>query len=86
MYRKIEGSPHMTRNQAAEEYPNDYILMKRDNRDTFDPSGIILYVGDDFDELFSLQVDLPVRLGVVVEGINISRRLTLGDLVVNGCN
>ena len=84
MYRKIEGSPRMTRNEATEHYPDNYILMQRDNRDTFDPSGIVLYVGDDFDELFSLQVDLPVSLGVVIEGINISSRLTLGDLVVNG--
>ncbi|MCL1884658.1 MAG: hypothetical protein FWF81_13015 [Defluviitaleaceae bacterium] len=84
MYKKIENSPRMTRNQVSEEYPDKYILMQRDNRDTFDPTGVALYVGDNYDELFSLQVDLPVRLGVVIEGINISSRLTLGDLVVNG--
>jgi len=84
MYRLIEENPRMTRNQASEEYPDSYILMQRDNRDTFDPIGVVLYVGDDYDELFSLQVDLPVRLGVVIEGINISSKMTLGDLVVNG--
>jgi hypothetical protein len=84
MYQKIESSMRMTESEATERYPDKYILMQMDNRDTFDPSGIVLYVGDDFDELFSLQIDLPVRLGVVIEGINISSRLTLGDLVVNG--
>jgi len=84
MHKKIENSSKMTINQASEQYPDNYILMQRDNRDTFDPLGIVLYIGDDFDELFSLQVDLPVSLGVVIEGINISNRLILGDLVVNG--
>jgi len=84
MYKKIENSQRMTESEATERYPDKYILMQMDNRDTFDPSGIVLYVGDDFDELFSMQIDLPVRLGVVIEGINISSRLTLGDLVVNG--
>ena len=84
MYQTVEGNPRMTRNEAMERYPNSYILIQRDNRDTFDPLCIVLYIGDDFDELFSLQVDLPVSLGVVVEGINISSRLTLGDLVING--
>ena len=84
MYRKIENSPKTTMNLVSEQYPDSYILMQRDNRDTFDPLGTVLYIGDDFDELFSLQVDLPVSLGVVIEGINISNRLTLGDLVLNG--
>ena len=84
MYKKIENSPKVTINQASEQYPDDYILMQRDNRDTFDPLGIVLYIGDDFDELFSLQIDLPVSLGIVIEGINISNKLTLGDLVING--
>ena len=84
MCKKIENSPKMTINKASEQYPDSFILMQRDNRDTFDPLGIVLYIGDDFDELFSLQVDLPVSLGVVIEGINISNRLTLGDLVISG--
>ncbi|MCL1884491.1 MAG: hypothetical protein FWF81_12180 [Defluviitaleaceae bacterium] len=84
MYKKIENSPRMTESEATELYPDKYILMQMDNCDTFDPSGIVLYVGDDFDELFSLQIGLPVSLGVVIEGLNISSRLTLGDLVVNG--
>ena len=85
MYNKINGSPRMTTNQASEAYPHDYILMKRDNdSDMFDPVGVVLYTGDNFDELFALQVNLPVKFGVVIEGVNINSKLTLGDLVVYG--
>ena len=82
MYRKIENSPRMTENEACQAYPDDYILMQLDSSELFDPAGIVLYVGDDGDELFSLQVKLPVPQGVVIEGLNISRRLSLGGLVV----
>ena len=82
MYRKIEKSPKLTENEACEKYPDSYILMQMDNRELFNPTGVVLYVGDDGDELFSLQVNLPVPLGVIVEGINISRRLSLGGLVI----
>ena len=82
MYKQIEGSPRMTRNEAMERYPDSYILMKKDNeKDLFDPVGIVLYIGDDGDELFSLQVNLPVRPGVVYEGINI-QKYNLGGVVV----
>jgi hypothetical protein len=84
MYKKIEGSPRMTANEASELYPDDYLLMQLDSNDMFDPTGVILYTGDNFDELFSLQIDLPIILGVVIEGANISSRLTLGDLVAHG--
>ena len=82
MCRKIENSPRMTDNEACNAYPDDYILIQRDNQTTLNQSGVVLYVGDDDDELFSLQVRLPVPFGVVIEGRNISRRLSLGGLVV----
>jgi hypothetical protein len=82
MYRKIENSPRMTESEATERYPDSYILMQLDSSELFDPAGIVLYIGDDGDELFSLQIKLPVPRGVVIEGINISRRLSLGGLVV----
>lgn len=80
MYKKIENIPRMTESEACLKYPDNYILMKRDNRDMFDPTGIVLYIGDDGDELFSLQVNLPVSLGVVIEGVNLQH--SLGGLVV----
>ena len=82
MYRKIEGSLCMTRNEACLKYPDSYILMQKDNNDVFDQMGLVLYVGDDFDELFALQVDLPVPMGVVIEGLN--HRRSLGGIVVGG--
>jgi len=82
MYKKIENSQRMTESEATERYPDKYILIQLDNSELFDPAGTVLYVGDDDDELFSLQVKLPVPHGVVIEGINISRRLSLGGLVV----
>jgi hypothetical protein len=78
----IKSSPRMTESEATERYPDSYILMQLDSSELFDPTGIVLYTGDDGDELFSLQVKLPVPEGVVIEGINISRRLSLGGLVV----
>ena len=30
MYKKVEGSLHMTRNEASERYPDSYILMQMD--------------------------------------------------------
>ena len=80
MYTKVEDDMRMSCNEASERYPDSYILIQRDNRDMFDPVGAVLYVGDDFNELFSLQVNLPVPLGVVVEGTN--RSCSLGGVVV----
>jgi len=82
MYKKIENSTRMTDNEACQAYPDNYILIQRDNSNTLEQAGVVLYVGDDDDELFSLQVRLPVLFGVVIEGRNISRRLSLGGLVV----
>ncbi|MCL1882334.1 MAG: hypothetical protein FWF81_01085 [Defluviitaleaceae bacterium] len=82
MYRKIENGTRMTDNEACDAYPDDYILIQRDSQTTLNQSGVVLYVGDDDDELFSLQVRLPVPFGIVIEGRNISRRLSLGGLVV----
>ena len=82
MYKKIEGGTRMTRNEACLKYPDNYILVQRTSENLSDMDGIVLYVGDDFNELFSLQVDLPVPLGVVVEGVGIQRRYSMGGIVV----
>ena len=82
MYQPVEETPRMTRNEAMERYPDHYILMQRDSDgDMRDPMGTVLYIGDDGDELFSVQVKLPVRRGVVCEGINI-QRYNIGGVVV----
>jgi hypothetical protein len=86
MYKKIEEPPRMTDNEASETYPDYYILMQRDGKKAFEQSGTVLFIGDNDDELFSLQVNIPVLHGVIIEGINITRRLCLGGLVVGACN
>ena len=80
MYYKVEQSPRMTMNEASQKYPNNYILMQKEDKSMFDPPGCVLYIGDNGDELFSLQVRLPVSMGIVVEGINLQR--SLGGIVV----
>ena len=54
MYRKIEENLHMTMHDASERYPDSYLLMQMDDRSMFNPSGIVLFVGDNGDELFSI--------------------------------
>ena len=72
MYQAVDGNPRMTRNQAMERYPAYYILMQKDGSgDLRDPMGTVLFIGDDGDGLFSLQVNLPINRGIVYEGLNI---------------
>ena len=80
MYRRVEESIRMTMNEVAECYPDSYVLMQRESRELFDPVGIVLYIGDDGDELFSVQVRERIPLGIVVEGLN--HRRSLGGLFV----
>ena len=81
MYRKLEPAPRMTTHEASERYPDSHILMQMDNiRDLSNEMGVALYVGDDGDELFSLQVHLPVPSGLVVEGLH--HLHSLGGIVV----
>ena len=84
MYKKAEGSPRMTRNQASERYPDSYALMQMDEEYMLNPVGRILYVGDDGDELFSVQVNQPVQNGIVIEGIDLQRRYSLGGVIAVG--
>lgn len=72
----------MTRNEASERYPDKYILMQMDEAFMLNPIGIILYVGDDSDELFSIQVNQLIANGLVIEGIALQRKYSLGGLVV----
>ena len=82
MYKKIENSPRMTMHEASTHYPNGYILMQMEKSNMVNPAGIILYIGDDGDELFSLQVRQPVPRGIVFEGDTLQLRYSLGGIVV----
>ena len=82
MYRKIDGSLRMTMHEASEKYPDNHILMQMDEAYMLNPIGVVAYIGDDVDDLFSLQINLPVANGIVFEGIGLQRRYSLGGLVV----
>jgi hypothetical protein len=82
MYKKIDGSKRMTVNEASERYPDSFVLMQLDSREFSNPTGVVLYVGNDGDELFSLQVSHNIPLGLVVDGIN--KQQSLGGIVVAG--
>lgn len=83
MYKKIEESQKMTANEASELFPDYHILMQNEKPYLLSPMGTVLYIGDDHDELFSLQIDLPVPHGVVFEGVNLQRRYSLGGIVID---
>ncbi|MDR2166325.1 MAG: hypothetical protein LBE35_00565 [Clostridiales bacterium] len=80
MYRKIDPPIRMNIHEASEHYPDEYILMQRDNRDLFLPEGLVLYVGDDVAELYRIQFGNDIPLGIVTEGRNLRR--SLGGIVV----
>ena len=80
MYQRVDNNHRMTMHEASERYPDDYILMQMDDRGLYNPTGIVLYVGDNGDELFSVQVRLNVPLGLVVEGLNHQR--SMGGIAV----
>ena len=82
MYQVVEGNLRMTENEACMQYPNSFILLQMDSINILNATGVVLYVGDDGDELFSLQVKLNIPLGVVIEGLN--HRRSLGGVVVGG--
>ena len=82
MYRQINNSPRMTMNEASEHYPDYHILLQNEEPYMINPVGIVLYIGDNHDELFALQIDLPVPHGVVFEGLNLQRRYSLGGIAV----
>lgn len=82
MYRKVESSPKMSMHEASGHYPDDYILLQMEDDFMLAPVGTVVYVGDDFSELFALQVDLPVPRGTVFEGLNLQRRHSMGGIAL----
>ena len=83
MYRKIEPTLRMTRNEASEHYPEDFIVMQMDSMDLSDDVGTVLYVGDNRRELYTLIVSLNQPFCGVVAGLDYYRN-DLGGVVVGG--
>ena len=81
MYRKIEPTLRMTRNEASARYPDEFIIMQMDSMDLSDDVGTVLYVGDNQRELFTVVVSIGSPLTGVVDGINYYRNC-LGGVVV----
>jgi hypothetical protein len=75
MYRKVEGNLRMKRSEAFARFPDHYMLVQKENRDLFDPLGTVLYIGDDYYELFALGNTLNLHLGIVYEGNNLQNDL-----------
>ena len=80
MFQRVEENQRMTMHEASERYPDKYVLMQMDDRELFNPSGTVLCIGDNGDELFSVQVKWNVPLGLVVEGLNHQR--SMGGIAV----
>ena len=73
MYRRVDEYQRMTDNEACEQYPDSYIIVRRDGRDS--ELGTVLYVGDDMGELISLAYTLDEAFYGLVEGLNLRRNL-----------
>ena len=73
MYRKIEENLRMTHNEAAEKYPDSYIIMQMDSIDS--KMGTVLYVGDNQREIISVLMSFDAPFCGVVDGMNHRRSL-----------
>jgi hypothetical protein len=80
VYKELTASSKLTVNEASEQYPDNFILMRMDSLNISDPTGLVLYVGDNGDELFDLQVQAGIPNGLVVDGMN--RQQSLGGIFV----
>ena len=70
MYKKIENPRRMTFDEACREYPNEYILMRRESLN-LNIEGMVLYVGDDYSELYRMAQKLEApTFCIVLEGLN----------------
>ena len=82
MYRKIEPALRMTRNEASERFPDNFIVMQMDSMDLSDDVGTVLYVGDNRRELYAVIMSLNQPFCGICEGLN--HRRSLGGVVVGG--
>ena len=44
MYQRVEDNQRMTMHEASERYPDNYILMQMDDRELYNPTGIVSYM------------------------------------------
>jgi len=72
----------MTRNEASERYPDEFIIMQMDSMNLSDDVGTVLYVGDTERELYGVVKSLALPFSGVVDGLN--HRRSLGGIVVGG--
>ena len=81
MYRELETPLHMHTVDASAQYPDEYVLMQLDSRSLWEEMGTALYVGDSYDELFSMSMKFDdTVLYVVIEGLNYKH--SMGGIVV----
>ena len=84
MYRKIDPPIRLSGFEACEMFPDECVLVRADDRNPCNSGMVtVLFVGDDFYELFSLIkfFDDSNNCGVL-EGANLKRRISLGGVVV----
>ena len=81
MYRQAEETIRGRPNAISEMFPENFCLVRMDNRREMQPVCEVLYIGDDFSELFGLQVEMEDSHLVVVEGRNIRVRNSWGGIV-----
>ena len=82
MHKKIEPPIRMTRHEASECYPDNFIVMQMDSMDLSDDVGTVLYIGDNRRELYALITSLNKPFCGIIEGLNHQR--SLGGVVVGG--
>ena len=81
MNRESEIGKRMNTYEAAEKYPDSYILMRTETTDLSNRMGTILYIGDTQDEAIAALISLENRhLCGVIEGLNHQR--SLGGIVI----
>ena len=81
MYQQIEPALRMTSNEASERYPDRFVIMRMDSMNPSNDMGTVLYIGDDYNELFSLILEFDDFSNCgVVEGLYHTN--SLGGIVV----
>ena len=81
MYRQAQEAIRLRPNAISEMFPDNYCLVRMENRREMHPVCEVLFIGDDFSELFALQVDMEDSHLVVLTGRHIELRNSWGGLV-----